>query len=282
MNSKGSGLIQVLATLAISLIIMVGLFSVIDSIRSETRSLEEKLAVLSLESTLIRTLHDLNTCSNILRTPTPWVFNSSLVGGSSPPVLNLSSIPSTSNPGAPALISVGTSASPTVRNLIISSIQLQGISGSGDNYTGQFVVSFDNSRLVRSIKHLSVQIRFSTDPTTPATAKRVVGCQSSTGEMSIGGLFQYYPQCGNRNGTCVNANASWTCGENPFSAFCNNACRHPNPLTGQCTCPAGYSESNYFDFVMVCGGAGPPFYTDSTTPLPPAGNCGVIGIICTL
>lgn len=281
MSSKGNTLIQVLVALAISLIIIVGIFSVIDSMRKETRSLEEKIAALNLESTLIRTLHNLNICSNILTTPSPWEFDSTRIGSSSPPILNLTSLPSTSNPSSPFLIEVGVNSSAFVQNLIVTSIQLQNVSGSGNSYTGQIVVSFDDSRLVRSIKPLAFQINFSTDPTTPANSKRVLGCQSISDEMAIGGLYQYYPQCGNHDGPCSNANATWTCGTNPFSAACNNACRHPNPVTGRCTCPTGYSQSAYFDFVMLCGGAGPAYYSDPGTPLPPSGNCGVVGMICT-
>lgn len=265
-----------MAASAISLLVIMGVFSMIGDMRNETRSLEEKLAALNLEGSLIRTFQDLGICTNILTQPTPWEFNSTLIGSATPPVYNLTSIPSTSLVGAAALIEVGKSASPLSSSLIISKIQLTRITGSGNNYSGEFVIDFDTTKTIRSIKPLSFQMNFFTDPTTPVSAKKVLGCQPTSSEMKIGGLFQYYMQCGNKNGPCANANGSWKCGTLPFSSACNNACRHPNPLTGECSCPLGYTETNYFDFAATCGS----FYSDNSVPMPTSGTCGVIGNIC--
>jgi hypothetical protein len=54
-------------------------------------------------------------------------------------------------------------------------------------------------------------------------------------------------------------------------------CRYPNPLTGSCTCPAGYTAYQFHDFITGCETG---FYRDNSQIS--SGICGVLEFQCIL
>ncbi|MBC7371644.1 MAG: hypothetical protein H7326_08770 [Bdellovibrionaceae bacterium] len=211
-NTRGQSLIQVLVAMAISVIVLMTTMTVIQTQTRETLALQQKLGAIGLETSLFRAVSDGAVCKKLVTTPTNWVFNGGAIGTAVAPTLTMDSIPSSSSVSAETLIQVGKTASVWTTSLVVSSISLTDISGNGNDYSGRLKVEFDLTKLIRALKPISIRIDFRTQPASPLDAKVVTDCSTLRDEIVICGFYQYYMQCGNEDGNCLNATPAWTCG----------------------------------------------------------------------
>ena len=272
-------------------ILLLATMSLIVNQNTEIRVLKEKLGETDFEQQFIRSFADGTVCASLLH-GLNFDSTNAVAGSTNPPTITLpnTSIPINTTPSAPALATAGQPLSPISPSFVAAPTQTFQVthivgssSGGVGNYTATFQVNYDQTKVVRSLHPATTQISFQT--TSAGSTQTITSCNGSlANQVALGGLYQYYVQCGNQDGPCQNANGSWTCGAGgvPFNGSCNNACRHPNPLTGKCTCPAGFTAHMYFDFQFT-GQVGPVFYSDTGVPwnTAPSAVNGPIGIICT-
>ncbi len=185
-NNKGQSLVQVLVGIGLTAIMAAVFASLITSQQKETRALKEALGAMDLQKVVIAALADGSVCQYILNNPTRLTFDSTALTPTTPqtmtPSLPLYTIVQGGIPG-PVAAQVGQEASGFSNTLFISNIKLEILSGSGDNYIGQWKVEFDSARTIRPIRPLAVGTIIQTDPGTP-TAKTIASCQGAGGGSS--------------------------------------------------------------------------------------------------
>lgn len=183
-NNKGMSLIEVLVAVSILSIVMAATTSLIIRQNKETQALTEKLVSLDLENILIQSLSDGSLCTRMLTDTTydtrnPVVFDSSLIGTANPPEISLPNDQivagaSATLTGGPFLVKKNQVFSNLAPGLIPISIKIANIrEHSADTYSGEFIIDFDQSKIMRPIKSLRVSTTFKTDTSTP---RRILYC----------------------------------------------------------------------------------------------------------
>jgi len=232
-NQRGQSIAQVLVAVALMGIVMAAFTTLIATQMKESKALAEKLAALDLQQFLTASLADGSVCAYVLNNPTVLTFNSTSVSPATPQTITLpnpraaglparlySAIlpnpapPPTQIPGAVA-VEVGQPASAISSSLIVASIQLQILSGTGGRYKGNWLINFDRSKTVRALNPVSVAVTLTADISAPGAAK-VTGCQSgnSSGNVAIA-VYGTGDRCKN------DAMVSW-CSMNPETGIWNN------------------------------------------------------------
>ncbi len=176
-GQHGQGIIQILVSVAILGILTMAFATMMNNQWRETRALTEKLAASDLQQLLTASLADGSVCSYVLNNPTVLTFDSTqplpqTINLTNPTAataaLYLSIVPNAAPPPAtlpgPIAAQVGQPASPTSNTLVVQSIQLQITAGSGNSYAGKWLVTFDPTKTIRSVrpfrsKLLSMSIR---------------------------------------------------------------------------------------------------------------------------
>jgi hypothetical protein len=179
-TQNGMSLIEILIASAVSMIVMMGLITIINTQSRETTALQQRLASLDLERLLISSLADGAVCAYVLNNPSVLTFNSAIIPNeiqlpsTTPLYLNILPGPV---PG-PIAAKVGEPASPISNTLIIDSIKLQISSGTIGRYEGNWVINFDPNKIIRGIKPVIVSTTLIVDDTVP-TASKIIGCQGA-------------------------------------------------------------------------------------------------------
>lgn len=241
-GESGQSLVGALVGLGVAGVTVAVLASIMQIQNRETQALSDKLASLDLERTMIAALSDGTVCKYVLNNPTVLTFNANNVSAATPQVIGIPGpLYASVNPSpGPALAEVNKPASRYSNNLIISSISLSIYAGSGSSYLANWIVQFDGTRLVRSIRPVSVSTTLTVDASVPSAAK-IVNCQGGAAP----------PPSGPPPGTL--------CGSQFFScapgtpAIAGSTCQGATP-TGVCHggvgdeyigaasgCPAGYT-----------------------------------------
>lgn len=114
-----------------------------------------------MQKNLISVLADDSVCKYILNNPTPIPFNSN-------------SLPRTITPTSPIYANISSSGVPGV-----IAIELKIVSGSGNTFVGDWIISFDETKSVRAHKPIRVSTTLIADVTVPALAK-VTSCMGSS------------------------------------------------------------------------------------------------------
>lgn len=157
MNKKGMGLIEVLVAVGILSIIVLAITSIMEGLSKESKSLEEKLALLELESNAIKIFSQNSQCSAQVAQNT-----------STHDFLNLTATTEIELPrlffgpaSAPKVIVEKNSSVPgfkggrmRVQNIVLKSITAGPVANS---YIGNIEVNLDLSTLTRSLKPVTVQ-----------------------------------------------------------------------------------------------------------------------------
>ncbi len=184
-NQKGMSLIEVMLAAAIMLVVGAGISSLILSQARETKSLAEVLAALDLEKNIIASMADGTVCQYMLNNPSQSTFNSTALPYkvTSPGPIYAKIAPT--GPG-PIVAKVGDTASAYSSSMIIKSIKLEVLNGSGNSYMGNWLIEFDETKSVRSHKPISIGATLNVDSTNP-TAAKFVGCMTT-------GMSQGYMQ----------------------------------------------------------------------------------------
>ena len=100
--------------------------------------------------------------------------------GPAGPSAAFNTLPASGAAGAPALVSVGASASPLAPWLTANGISFRNITATGDpnSYLIDIRVTFDPTNLVRPMRPITVRSNLYTDPASPANAKVVTSCST--------------------------------------------------------------------------------------------------------
>ena len=171
-SSKGFSLIEALLVLAISSIIILGIFSTITSLQKQAKSVDQKVEIIGLNNLLLTALADGSLCSFELTNSGPRYFDSTAVN----PEITIPSLRSTALATAPNLIATGAEYS---NNILINSIKFADIRSSGydDEWYVNFVVDMDPGRLVIPRKPIKIPLILNT--TGPLNNKQVTACKST-------------------------------------------------------------------------------------------------------
>lgn len=111
-NNRGQTLIQALVTIGIMSVIALGFAQMITQQNKEMRALEDRLAVLDLEKSLISATSSGLVCQYVMNNPAPRTFNSTSVLAGNPVTIDLgnSASPASAVSGipGPSLAQAGT------------------------------------------------------------------------------------------------------------------------------------------------------------------------------
>lgn len=193
-NKNGSTLIESLVSIGITSIAMVAIGTLIMNQAREIKAMTEKMASLDVEKVLIQALADGSVCTKMLtdigyHSSNPVTFDSSLIDTSTPPEIALPNNQIIGGASAtlhdgPFLVKKDLRASTLSQTLIVSSVKIANIKdlGSGDSYLADFIISFDEEKLVRPIKPISISTILKTDNSTP---KKILMCGAKGRETVV-------------------------------------------------------------------------------------------------
>ena len=207
MNQKGQSLIGVLISAAALGAMALVMATMIHENRREVKSLEEKLATLGLEKSLIGALADGSLCTFMLTTQGNWLsdgltapmtFDAGLIGGSNPPHIPLKKVLSHPAADAPSLVELSNSNDMSAQSVPIKEIKIADIKGpaNGFIFTANLKVVFDHNKTIRAMKPVDIPTTLVTQPVGAGNMRKIVSCAS--GQLS--------------------ADASWQCGQDPSGA----------------------------------------------------------------
>lgn len=175
-NNKGISLVETLIASGIMVILMFGFTSMVSNQQKELKSVTEILAGIDLQKNLISTLSQGTVCNYVLNNPAPQTFNSNALPYQITPTLPIYASVAGGVPGQ-VIAQVGQPASVYSNTMIIKSIKLDVVSGSGNTYKANWIVDFDETKSVRPHKPIVVTTIIGVDKTVPGAAK-IVDCMS--------------------------------------------------------------------------------------------------------
>lgn len=189
---RGQSIIEVLITMGIMGVVILGVVSMQTNQNRENRALTEKLAALDFQSLMIRTLSNGAVCAYKISTVASPTFDAALIKpDSSPPPIDLgSSLPSDASPSAPAIAQVGTTVSSISNSLQVKSIQIANIKcpapcpdpTTSTHFVGDLQVSFNEGKLVRALRPATSKILIQASG--PGSIKTISACQAGGGSTS--------------------------------------------------------------------------------------------------
>lgn len=174
----GFSLVEVLIAIGVMAIFAMGFASYISYMSKELRYTSQKMESMETRSSLGRLLSDLPTCSCQLS-----LHASPFDTTATNPTLAVAQIQTGCDPSSPVFIRAGEMIANSGTQLAISALQIQEIESMGvsDRYRGRLVAAFDPNSLVRGMRPIDLEIHFSTDPASPATAKTITTCDFVAG-----------------------------------------------------------------------------------------------------
>ncbi len=224
-NVQGFSLVEVLVSIGIVSILIYGLTSMISSQHKGIRSLQESLAKLNLEPTIIRTLSSGGVCAFVLEdvsqsptaaspnrsTNTINATNASTLAASTVSIQRLPSSASAS--GSIPVAQVGDSASANSDSVKILTMNFKNFRPNGiDQYLADFEIAFDPEKTLIPLKPIVIKnLSISTKTTDPANAKSFENCAAPRGPAPM--LRRY----------TFTSSGSWTVPEGVSSAFVSMA-----------------------------------------------------------
>jgi HAMP domain-containing protein len=184
-NERGQALVQVIVASGIMGILVLAMASMFSVQAKESRALVEKLAAADLYRSMNALLGNPSVCASQIATANlagsgSLTFDTTSVTPDHPHVIELQRIKN--SVGGPDLISLGSTASSMSNTLSISStsgIQLSITSAT----TANFLINFDQTKLVRGIHNLTLPVTIQTSG--PATSATLIGCGGAGGGVSI-------------------------------------------------------------------------------------------------
>ncbi|WP_041577122.1 PulJ/GspJ family protein [Bdellovibrio bacteriovorus] len=185
LNSRGNSLIQVLVSIGLTALLAATVASVLSHQSKEARALNEQLAAADLQKLLISTLADGSVCKYVLNNPNPQTFNSTIASKINPQNMTVSKL-YTNTAGTTTTAEVGKQASGYSNTLFVKNIRLQIDSGHDSNWSGQWLVEFDETKTVRPLKPLSISTTILADISSPSAAKILNCMPTAVGTMQEG------------------------------------------------------------------------------------------------
>lgn len=192
-NSQGLSILEVLISMGILGILMTAMISFFQSQNREVKALQESLARLDLEASMIKTFSSSGICSFILSDPSQSATSTnpnrsidaidvSSASSLSSVSIGVNRIPIVATSSAPDLVKVGGLASVNSASLKIASMKFENFRSVGiDQYVADFNIDFDQTLLVRKMKSLTIKnININTKTADPSNAKTISECSSTT------------------------------------------------------------------------------------------------------
>lgn len=162
-SERGQMLVQVLVASAIGGVVMASLASMLNAQNRSASAITQKLGANDLQQLMMTAINSGGACETIVsRLGGAATFAASQVGSPTPPTIPLNSIPISSAPGAPPLVSVGDQPSPMSKALVVSGINLVIKGGSGTQFRGEIQVEFDHSKLINPLRPVTVSVLLQT------------------------------------------------------------------------------------------------------------------------
>lgn len=195
-DRRGQTLIQAMIALGIMSVISLGFATLMSQQNKELKALQENLAVLDLEKSLIAATSSGLVCQYLLNNPAR-TFNATSVFAGVPQEINLGATPLPASvvggvPG-PTLVQAGAPIANQNNRIGVSAVKFVVSSGSGANFSGHWQIEFDNTRTVRALRPLRVSSSLVADTTNPVAAQ-VSFCMDSrppncpSGQVLTGGV----------------------------------------------------------------------------------------------
>lgn len=189
LSQKGQSIIQVLVGVAMMGILMSAFASMMYAQNREARAMKEILASLDLQKTLSSSLVSGQVCQYVLTNPTALTFDSQTISTTTPQTVHpslpmyASIVQGTPQTPGPIVAQIGQAASVYSNSVIIDDIRLvidgapspMPPPGPSVTFLGHWLISFDNTKLVRPLKPVTASTTIIADTTNPAAAV-ILGC----------------------------------------------------------------------------------------------------------
>jgi hypothetical protein len=262
-----------MVALGVMSILALAISSMTGNQQKESRAVSESFARLDLERLLISSLASGEICTFELTQPTAKTFNATKINTSTPPIITLSGLHASGSSAAPLIVQIGAKASASSASLIVKSIDFENIvaAGTPDNYLADLKIDFDTAKSVRVLKPIQLRMTLVTDPTSPATGKKIVGCLRDPGS---GDLWTLTPD--NSGNIYYNSGKVAIGTANPNAALDVNGGIKISYDSGACN-PFREGTMRYDSSskeLQVCNGtvwAGPPSPSPAPAPTPTPG-----------
>lgn len=188
LNSKGQGLIHVLVAISILGITMMSFLDFQTTQQRELKALSEKMGALSLKNVLLNVLSNQSVCTFELLNSTTQTFDMSSAAAIASATIPINQIHLKNNSTSPVVVEVSSvkPAVPDSKSLFVNSIKLTNFVGSAGNFTAEWLISFDSSKLVRGLKPISIPTAVKVDMTTPSAAK-IINCGEAQAPETLTG-----------------------------------------------------------------------------------------------
>lgn len=175
-NDRGQLLVQALLAMGIISGFSLIFFNLLANQSQLIRGLNERQAALEFRSFLSSALSSGEVCVFEANNASPQLT----VDVSTPDAIqnaffDFQTIHLKGSASSPILAEVGQSATGNSIPLYIKSIQIKNLQGSGSTFLGNWIIAFDNSRLVRPMKDISFKTYLKLDTSTP-TKSKIVQC----------------------------------------------------------------------------------------------------------
>lgn len=188
-SQQGISLIELLIAIGILGIVSAGIATLMSNQMKESRGLQETIARMDFEKSLVNSLSNGSICTFILNNPSQGPtsstpnrdrdsFDSSAITAANPLVIKIQNLLAAPSATAPSLARVGEKASALSNNLIISEMSFSIRPNlPPDVFLADFEVSFVENMTVRAPKKVVIKnIQIATDSGTPVNAKEIIGC----------------------------------------------------------------------------------------------------------
>lgn len=241
-NNKGQSILQALIAIAILGIAMMGFLTMQSAQQKEMKASEEKMGVLSIKNLLLNVLMDGTVCKFELKNKT---FNTSSQAAIDAVSIPINQFHLKNNNTSPIILKVSstTPALPDSKSLFVNSIKLTNLVGAGTDYAAEWVISFDSSKLVRSLKPISIPVLITVDRSNPAASKIKYCGGSETPDVIKGNN----PTCPDGQEPMMRYWTTPTCSLMGWTCHLYNGWSGATPMCESCTdwekCHLCYSQS---------------------------------------
>lgn len=239
LGRQGQSIVQALVALAVTGIVGMATIALIQNQHKETAAVAERLAKMEVTSQLVSLLSDPVSCAYMVSNFSSGVFNGASISQESPQ-LKISKILAAPQVNAPVVVQTDHPISAITNRVISDNIYIRVSSGAADRYYGVLGVSFDDTKLTRSIKDIEIPLAIQVNPASPVSAREITGCVLGSvpgggdNEMSAKAYFSWNGSSSSGKNVKVSANsgrlsvafeAPMT--NNRYTVICNGAMTLP-------------------------------------------------------
>ncbi|MBX2986502.1 MAG: hypothetical protein KF802_01270 [Bdellovibrionaceae bacterium] len=209
-------MIETLVTMAIAMIILLGVMSLGEHIRRQSRGIQQKQETLELKNLMLQRLASPSVCTWQLADPGMTVSVSGPLSASNPSPTQLTFTELRQGPDvdSPVMVRENSLLPGSQTGLRVSTITLHNIypTGNQDEYSGTFEVQFDPVSVVTALQPVRHTVTFTTVAGDPLNAKHIATCNATPRPF----MARY---CNTWNQDPVGPNA-YGC-DHPVDGFCN-------------------------------------------------------------